>query len=209
MNNLLHFYWVLCLVTVLFTFGLIARILGAAFTEKSRQLITKHSVRHLIWFFLLILFWWLLVSIPQIERRQWLKSQLVEIRQEVQVKVIQAGKLPSLRAEVKVLSEKTESGNPYNWFWAKIENPELTNSFPLVSKLNPYEIGFSKNSTNEGYVFLQVYFNQWGGGRGCTRYYDLVLTPTNHDELPASFVRDGDRLLKLTNSVYELTWHFY
>ena len=107
-----------------------------------------------------------------------------------------------------MLSDRTNVEDSLFWYWRLEKNTELTNSFPLISKLNPYWVQFQKNATNEGYVFVEVFFTQWGGGRGCTRYYDLVLTPTNHDELPSSFVRGGDKLLKLTNSVYEITWHF-
>jgi hypothetical protein len=74
--------------------------------------------------------------------------------------------------------------------------------------LNPWEIRYLKNSTNDGYAVVQVFFKQWGGGRGCTRYYSLVLTPTNYDGFPPSFIESGDKVRKLTNSIYEVTWHF-
>ncbi len=187
--------------------GLIARVLAALFSKRSQQHITKHPTWHLIWVLIVISFIGFEIQFPKIEHRKWIKSQLVTIRQNVQASINQAGGWNVLRSETKGLEEKTESGNPFNWFFEKRQNPELTNSFPLISKLNPWDIGFS-NSTNENYIFVKVYFTQWGGGRSCTRYYVVALTPTNHDELPSSFLASGDKVLKLTNSVYEITWQF-
>jgi hypothetical protein len=188
--------------------GLIARFLAALFSRRSRQQIKAHPKWHFGWFLIIIILIGVQNEMLQITHERRLKSQLAEVRKKVHEFVEQGGGWNALRSETRMLAKKTDSQNPFNWFFEKQQNPELTNSFPLISKLNPWEIYFQKNATNGDYVFMEVYFNQWGGGRDCTRYYGLALTPTNNDESPSSLVRPGDKILKLTNSVYEVTWHF-
>lgn len=192
----------------LLTFGLIARFLAALFSERSRQQIRKHPKWHITWFLIVILFFGVQVEMPNIAREHWRKTQLAEIRKKVRESMEQGGGWNALRSQTRMLADRTDSANPFNWFFEKQQNTELTNTFPLISKLNLWEIDFRKNVTGEDYVFLEVYFTQWGGGRDCTRYYGLALTPTNLDELPPSLVHAGDKILKLTNSVYEVTWQF-
>ena len=201
-------YFIFGLLGGLLTFGLIARFLAALFSERSRQQIKRHPAWHLIWFLIVVLFFGFQTELPKFEHQRWIKDQLVKIRQESQTSVEQAGGWNVLRSETRKLADRNDSENPFNWFFETKQNAELTNSFPLISKLNPYEIYFRKFSTNESYVLVEVYFTQWGGGRGCTRYYGLALTPTNDDELPSLLVHAGDKVLKLTNSVYEITWQF-
>jgi len=192
----------------LLTFGFIARFLAALFSKRSRQQIREHPKWHFIWFLIVIVLFGIQIEMPQIANERRLKVRLAEFRKKVHESVEQGGGWNALRSETRMLANRTDSPNPFDWFFEKQQNPELTNSFPLISKLNPWEIYFRKNATNGDYVFMEVYFTQWGGGRGCTRYYGLALTPTNYDELPSSLVHPGDKILKLTNSVYEVTWHF-
>jgi hypothetical protein len=201
-------YFIFGLLGGLLTFGLIARFLAALFSERSRQQIKRNPAWHLIWFLIVVLFFGFQIELPKFEHQRLIKDLLVKISQESQASVEQAGGWNELRFETTKLTNERDSETQIAWFFEAKERPQLTNDFPLISKLHPWEIYSQKNATNDGYVFIEVFHGQWGGGRNCTRYYILALTPTNQDELPPSFVAAGDTVRKLTNSVYEVTWQF-
>jgi hypothetical protein len=64
--------------------GLIARIFAAIFSKESRELIKKHSTRHLIWIFLAIVSWFFLSEFPDYlvhKHRIESKKKFIELMQ--------------------------------------------------------------------------------------------------------------------------------
>jgi len=205
MGKFILIFWV---VGAFLSYGLLARLIAALFSWRSRLLIKQHRIWHFAWVLIVIVYWILVVEIPGIEHKIALKAQLAKIRENVHAAVEQTGGWNALRSETRKLTDEKGPETQIAWFFEAREHPEYTNAFPLISKLHPWEIYFRKNTTNEGYVFVEVFHGQWGGGRSCTRYYYLMLTPTNYDEFPSSFIPNGDKAVKITNSVYEVTWQF-
>ena len=72
-----------CLAGML-TYGLIARLLGALFSKKSRQLIKTNPRRHLIWIFTVLVFWIFLIEFPNYLTRKYhaeAKRKFIELMQ--------------------------------------------------------------------------------------------------------------------------------